>query len=174
MSSLPPELLVLRHAKSSHASGAASDFERPLAPRGRRDAARVGRWLAARGLRPDRAVASPSLRTRQTLERLQPYFRAPPETDFEPGLYLATAEAILRRVKQVPPGDPLMVIGHNPGIGELAALLAGAGEPAALDRLHQKFPTGALAVLRVATKDWRELRPGAARLDALVFPRELD
>lgn len=161
MAHLPPELLVLRHAKSSHGAGAASDFERPLAPRGRRDAARVGRWLAARGLVPDRAVASPALRTRQTLELALEALGGPAcEVEWEERLYEADLATLLGVIEAHGAARRLLLVGHNPGLEALVAHLAGGA--AAPPEGRKRFPTAALACFR------------AGALVELARPRDAD
>jgi len=91
----------------------------------------------------------------------------------EADLYGAGAEELLRRLRRLPPTVPsVMLVGHNPGLEDLALELAGDGDPAALGRLHAKFPTGALASLLIAC-EWNVLSPGDARLTAYVVPKDI-
>ena len=165
-------LYLLRHAKSSWSDPALADEERPLAPRGRRDAKRVREYLVRLGIEPSLVLCSPARRTRQTLELLQPALGAATPVLIEAELYGAAAEELLERLRAVP-GDvaSVLLIGHNPGLQDLALLLASAG--AELSRLEAKFPTAALATLSVPKAAWRELSEADAVLDALVVPKEL-
>jgi phosphohistidine phosphatase len=158
-------LLLLRHAKSSWDDPALADHDRPLAPRGRRAAERIGAHLRDEQVEIGLVLCSSATRARETLERVGP----PGEVRIESSLYGASAEHLLERVRRVPDeADSVMLIGHNPAMEDLAALLT---EPDSL--AGEKFPTGALATLSF-TGSWRQLGPGSAGLESFVRPRELD
>jgi phosphohistidine phosphatase len=163
-------LLLIRHAKSSWDDPALSDHDRPLAPRGTRAAQRLRAHLEGSDLRPDLVLSSSSRRTRETLELLAPAFGTA-ERSIEDGLYGADGTELLERLRGVPDDvSTVALIGHNPGIQDLASELAGAGKD--LDRIREKFATGALAVLGIDAA-WRDLATGSARLLSYVSPREL-
>lgn len=166
-------LYLFRHAKSSWDDPALSDHERPLAPRGRRAAARIAEHLQREGIRPAIVLCSSSRRTRQTLELVAaalPDARAQVEAD----LYGAGAGSLLRRVRRLPDtADSVLLVCHNPGLHDLALALAGSGDAQALARLRAKMPTAALATLAAPVSRWRDLSPGGAELVAFVVPREL-
>ena len=165
-------LLLLRHAKSSWDEPGLPDRERPLAPRGRRAAAALGARLARRRVRIDRVLCSPSRRTRETLALLA--LEPAPPAAFPEALYLASARTLLGRLRRIPPRVRcVLVIGHDPGIDQLARSLAERGRPRALRRLAQGFKTGALAELRVPDDGWRALRPGSAYLERFTRPKDL-
>lgn len=169
-----PTLLLLRHAKSDWGDPARDDFDRPLNSRGREAAPRMGREIAARGWAPDHALVSPARRARQTWELASAQFPRPLTTAYDRRLYLASPEtllAALRQVEGVP--ETVVLVGHNPGIGELAKSLAGpgSGKPA-LDALREKFPTAALARFTFAGA-WADLAPGAARLTDFLRVKDL-
>jgi phosphohistidine phosphatase len=165
-------LYLLRHAKSSWADPTLSDWERPLAPRGRRDGKRVAEQLARLGIEPELVLCSPAERTRETLELLRPGLGATAAIRLETELYAASSDQLLERVRLVPESVAnVMVIGHNPGLQELALALASAG--AELERLKAKFPTAALATLTLAETPWGRLSRGDAVLAAFVVPKEL-
>ncbi|MEY2513632.1 MAG: phosphohistidine phosphatase [bacterium] len=127
--------------------------------------------LRAAGVAPELILCSTSARTRQTLARIAPAFDLPPVVLFERGLYGASADALLARLRALRDGaTAVMVIAHSSGIEDLALLLARQGEP--LAAVREKFPTGALATLAVRGS-WRELGPGSAELVEFVTPREL-
>ena len=162
------KLIIVRHAKSSWVSGAASDHERPLAPRGTRAALTIGNWLAAHGHAPASVICSSALRTRQTLEIMQPCFPEPPEVRFEPGLYHAGSARIaniLRRALVT----PVMLIGHNPGIGSFAQEML-AAHPAHADFV--RYPTAAATVCSFSVSTWQDVRPGSGRLITFTVPRD--
>ena len=167
-------LYLLRHLKSSWDEPGVADRDRPLAPRGRKAGKRIATYLRDEGAAPAVVLCSSALRTRQTLEATLPGLAGDPELLVEDGLYAATADALLERVRAVPAAaDSVLLIGHNPGMGDLAFELAGGGDADALERLREGFPTGALATLAVAADAWDELAPGGAELIAYVVPREL-
>lgn len=165
-------LLLLRHAKSSWADPSLADVERPLAPRGEKAARAIARYLLEKRVRPELVLCSTSHRTRQTFEAIEPSLGRDVAVEYEQELYGASEDELLARIRRVPPEvDTLLMIGHNPGMQDLALLLAGGG--ARLDRLREKFPTAALATL--ATADgWAGLKAGGAELVDYVVPRELD
>jgi len=163
-------LLLLRHAKSSWDDVGLADHERPLAPRGHRAAERVADHLRSSVPNADLVLCSSALRTRETLERMSSAF-GDPEIVVEDGLYAATDDELLERLRAVAGSvETVALIGHNPGIWDLATALAGSGDD--LDRLRAKFPTGALAVLEF--DDPRGgLTPGGAKLASFVTPKDL-
>jgi phosphohistidine phosphatase len=165
-------LLLLRHAKSSWDEPGLEDHARPLAPRGRRDAAALGAHLARRRPAPGLVLCSTAQRTRETLALLDLPRKTP--VRFEPKLYLASAETLLRRLRRLPARErSVLLIAHDPGLDQLAGLLVGGGRPRALRRLARGFVTGALAELRVPEAGWRALAPGSAQLERFTRPRDL-
>jgi phosphohistidine phosphatase len=166
-------LILFRHAKAE-SPGSTADMERPLAERGRADAARIGAYLADQGLRPDAAIVSTSRRTRETWEFAAAALRSPPQVTFDDQLYEARAETILEVLRETPSKTrSLMLIGHNPGMEELARALAGTEEKEARRSLAQKFPTGGLAVIDFPVEAWSEVKPGLGRLVQYVTPKIL-
>ena len=160
-------LLLLRHAKSSWDDASLADHDRPLNPRGRRAASRIGRYLRENDIATDLVLCSSATRTVQTFELLR--MRTPPQVLVEDELYGADAAEMLARLRQVQPSArSVLLIGHNPGIHELAVTLGGEHEDLTA------FPTAALADLRVPASPWTELGPGVATLQAVVTPRELE
>jgi phosphohistidine phosphatase len=165
-------LYLLRHAKSSWDDDSLSDRDRPLAPRGRRAAKRLGRYLRDRSVAPEVVLCSPALRTRQTLELIEDGLGGEPELLIEDDLYGASAEAMLERLQRLrADAVSVLLIAHNPGVQELAVLLARGGK--ARERVRVHFPTAALAVLDANSDEWAELGPGSATLVDYVAPREL-
>ncbi len=160
-------LLLLRHAKAGD-KDAASDHDRPLTDAGLGAARRLGEWLRERCLRPDHVLCSSSRRTRETLEALGLSEGA---AELERDLYLASAGALLDRLGEVPDDRrTVLLVGHNPGIADLAEWLTGEGDERARKRLRKGFPPAALAQLAIGGAP----RPAAGRLDALVKPKDLD
>ena len=165
-------LYLLRHAKSSWADPTLPDHERPLEPRGRRDAQRIAKHLARHGIEPQLVLCSPAKRTRSTLELLRPALGATSTVRLDAALYAASADKLLERIRNVPERvDSVMLIGHNPGLQQLALDLASTG--AELQQLEAKFPTAALATLTLANTTWSQLSKGEALLAAYVVPKQL-
>ncbi|MEU6537241.1 histidine phosphatase family protein [Streptomyces sp. NPDC047000] len=164
-------LVVLRHAKSAWPVGV-PDHERPLAPRGRRDAPAAGRALAEADCLPDLALCSTAVRARETWQLASAQWGTPPPVRFDPRLYAAGVPDLLEVVRDTPPEvETLLIVGHNPGMEELVLELAGDGLDDALDQLHTKFPTSAIAVLAWHGPGWEALAPGTALLTGMTVPR---
>jgi phosphohistidine phosphatase len=161
-------LHLLRHAKSSWEEPWLADHDRPLAPRGRRAIAAMSRHLDEQRIEPELVLCSTARRARETLDGIEPAL-ARAAVSIEPELYGAAAAGLLARLHQVDPTvRSVMVIGHNPGLHDLALLLARPGT----SQLDAKFPTGTLATLAIS--GWTALEPGTAALIALTKPRDLE
>ena len=165
-------LLLLRHAKAvAHAKG--GDIGRELSHRGRREAGLMGRHMLALGLRPDLALVSASARTRETVALLMAQWPAPAPLDIQRGLYLAEAPAMLEAIRAAPPQlRTLMLVGHNPGMADLAFNLTAGGDPQARMRMMAGFSKCALAVLEVSC-GWEDLTFQGARLTDFMTPDHL-
>lgn len=147
---------MLRHAKSDWPEGVA-DHDRPLGKRGRRDAPRVGKWLARNDFVPDVVVCSTSQRTRETWDLVAAKLPSTPDVRFDERAYGASAQTLLYLARELPDEcRTALLIAHNPGVSEFA----GAG-----------FPTAALAVLTF-DGDWPDLVPGQAHLTAFITPAD--
>jgi phosphohistidine phosphatase len=167
---------LLRHAKSDWSKNA-DDHDRPLSPRGRKAAPEVARYMQSREYLPETVLCSTALRTRETLDLLLAAWRKKPPVRYERLLYLADWPVLLDNLKKAPRVSPLLLVGHNPGIEQLAIALAvqpeDARERARLQRLTQKFPTAALAVFDVEITSWRNLEPGSGQLVDYVRPKDI-
>ena len=169
-------LLLFRHAKSSWDHPGRSDHDRPLAPRGERAAAAMSQLLREEGWIPDAALVSSARRTQETADLLFEGLPSVPAADVivDPDLYLASARGILALVAATPSHlDSLMVIGHNPGMHELAAHMAQRAQGGEADRLQAKFPTAGLAIFEVSVQDWAHFRPALATLRTFICPKDL-
>jgi phosphohistidine phosphatase len=158
-------LILMRHAKSSWDGPVLADHDRPLNGRGRLSAKAVGDWLRSCGYIPDQAFVSTSTRTRETFARL----KLPCDTEFLEDLYHATPREILACLRQAS-GDTVLLIGHNPGIAELAQCLP-SDKPS-----HGRFldfPTCATLVTDFDVQDWQAVQTGTAASLNFVIPREL-
>jgi phosphohistidine phosphatase len=161
-------LLLLRHAKSDYPTGVA-DHERPLAPRGEREAALAGDWLRANAPAIDAVLCSTATRTRETLART----RIDAPVDYLDRLYDATPGAVIEEINRVGSDvETLLVIGHEPTMSSLALGLAAAEDSnsTAAERISTKFPTSAIAVLRTS-EPWHQLTLSGAALVGFHVPR---
>jgi phosphohistidine phosphatase len=167
-------LLLFRHAKTARESGG-GDHDRPLTKRGEEDSKRIGRYLADEQLFPDLVIASDSRRTRQTLDLALKAANQHPQTRLDRAVYLAEPHTLLEVVRRTPGNvRSLMMIGHNPGMAELATLLTGFGDRYAFARMNAKFPTSGLAVLDFPVERWQVVKEHEGRLDRFVTPASLE
>jgi phosphohistidine phosphatase len=167
-------LILLRHAKSEKAEPGKRDHTRRLSGRGQNEAPLIGAYMARHALIPDLVLVSDAARTRETWERLAPALSAAPRVTYEERLYDAGTEALLALIKETAPEvRTLMVIGHNPGLHDLARLLIASGDVESRERLNEGLPTSGLAVIDFAGDSWRKLHPHGGRLERFVSPRSL-
>ena len=137
-------LILSRHAKSSWDDPAMADHDRPLNGRGRRAALELGEWLQSRGYEPDEVLCSTAERTRETWTRAAAApLEVMPKVRFVDALYNASPD-ILLKVLRGAAGDCVMMIGHNPGMAEFAAMLP-ARAPNHAD--FRRYPTAATLVV---------------------------
>jgi phosphohistidine phosphatase len=168
-------LSLFRHAKSDWSSPGLDDFHRPLADRGRDAAPRMGAYMAREGVRPQLILCSAAVRTRQTLDLVLPELGHEPEISYEKGLYLAPGSLMLARLHKVPDSvSHVMMVGHDPGMHELAVALSGSGDAQCRKALSLKFPTAGLAVITFDVATWAEVAPGQGRLVRFMTPKKLD
>jgi len=167
-------LILLRHAKSDWSDSGQRDFDRPLNARGARAASTMGRHLQALGIAFDRVVASPAVRVIETIEQFETgYGRIVPEWDRR--LYLASAAGLLDVIHQLPEEvGSALVIGHNPGLEELALLLVPDTPGAMRDAVEVKFPTASMAEISFAVDRWEDVVPASGELVRFIRPRDLD
>lgn len=167
------ELLLLRHAKSDWGQPDLADHDRGLAPRGLKAAKRMGRLLCSRGLAPDLALCSTAVRAQRTWEVAAAELGEMPPCRLLRSLYMATPAQMLAAIRrQSTSVGRLMLIGHDPGIHQLALQLAIGGEREDMAALQAKFPTAALAWLRLEAASWQDIEHG--RLAGFFRPRDLD
>lgn len=167
-------LHLLRHAKSSWEDPRLADHERPLDPRGERAATLMAVHLGQCGVAPDLVLVSSARRTLQTVERIAPHLPEGTRVAQEPALYEADDDALLHRLRRLEPElDCVLLVGHNPGLHELALCLVGSGDADTRAQLARKLPTGAWLELAVPGDSWRTLAPGCASLRRFVVPKDL-
>ena len=167
-------LALLRHAKSSWTDPSLDDIDRPLAPRGIRAAATMAAYMRDQGLVPETVLCSTARRAKATWDLLSTAWPDAVAVAFDQALYLTTPAGILRRLSAVSDGvHRVMVIGHNPGLHQLAVRLTFGGDDQAMARLGSRFPTAALAMIDLDGGTWREIEPTGGRLVRFVVPRDL-
>jgi phosphohistidine phosphatase len=165
-------LFVLRHAKSSWEAPDVDDHERMLSPRGVRAAELMAVYLAQCPVRPALALSSTARRALDTAAPIHRRLGIPCLTDR--GLYLAEPDTIRARITQLDePESSVLLIGHNPGLHDLAYGLTGNGDRAARARLRKRFPTAALAVLQFDAARWSDVEPGRGTLVEFTTPADL-
>ncbi|HYN78281.1 MAG TPA: histidine phosphatase family protein [Lamprocystis sp. (in: g-proteobacteria)] len=193
---MPRELLILRHTKSDWDADAASDFDRPLARRGKHDAPKIGAWLYREGLVPDYVVSSPARRARQTAVKVCKALEIGKDRiSWDTDIYDATLGALLDVVGRCPAASTTtLLVGHNPGLEALVRHLSGddlapppdgqltptgapprSALPERWDQLPEDgklMPTGALARLEMPER-WDQLARGCAHLVSITLPRTL-
>ncbi len=168
-------LTLLRHAKSGWDDPALRDVDRPLNARGRRAAVTMGRHVRDLGLRFDRVIASPAVRVVQTVAEVERGLGRALSPEWDRRLYLASAATLLDVVHEGDAAtDSLLLIGHNPGLEELALLLVPDDAGALRDAVEEKYPTATIAEITFDADDWRAVAPGAGRLTRFVRPRDVD
>ncbi len=163
-------LILMRHAKSDWGSNAAGDHDRPLNPRGRAAALAIGRWCAAAGHVPDLVLCSTARRTVETWQAMAPSFDPAPELTHQQSLYHAEPAQMLSLL-QKQSRRTIMLLGHNPGIGDLAqSLLARPPD----DPAFAQYPTAAVTVMAFGCASWADVGPGRGQLMAFTTPARID
>ncbi len=162
---MPLKLILMRHAKSDWDDPLLVDHDRVLNKRGRASAVAMGNWLRAEGHVPDETLSSSSQRTRETQELVG----MGGDVTFSKALYHAGSHKMLTAL-QAATGKTILMIGHNPGIGDFAERLAkqAAGHPRFFD-----YPTCATTVFEFDCTFWSEVQPGMGTVRAFMIPREI-
>lgn len=162
-------LFLLRHAKAAtqHGDG---DRGRSLTEAGRDAARAIATAIAERRITPSLVLCSDSARTRETFELVLPVLKPQPEVVYDETLYLADAKQLLQRLRQIDEDiRSIMLVGHNPGLQELAVMLSDQPTGPLMARLTRDFPTAALVRFEV-NLPWSALERGSARLTAILVP----
>jgi phosphohistidine phosphatase SixA len=157
------ELILLRHAHAEPAAPGGADIDRALSPEGLAEAESAGRWLRGKGLVPDRVLCSPARRTRETLEAVLDVIGYVDQR-LESSIYEATAGMLVDLADAHRECERILMVGHNPGIERLAALLH-SGQSGD----YRGMPPGAIAVLAFDGDD-APIEPGVARLSEFWWP----
>ena len=171
-------LMLLRHAKTENDAPSGRDQDRRLDNRGRTDAAEIGGWIGRHPPFPDLVLVSPAVRAHQTWEIAREAMKdlAPqPQVEFLPKLYGADPTQLLQTIRMASVSDPrrLLVVGHNPGMHELALTLTGSGDAAAKKALEDNLPTAGFAIFDFATDDWNDVAFRRGKLVLFISPKLL-
>ncbi|MEN1727641.1 MAG: histidine phosphatase family protein [Pseudomonadota bacterium] len=169
-------ILLLRHAKSSWDHPGLRDHDRPLAPRGERAAPAMGAHFAGSDLQVDRIVSSTAARALATARLFQASFDEQIHLTSRRDLYHAYDQDLLAIALEEADGNDnarIMLVGHNPGMHNLALSLCGEGDREQVTRLHTKFPTGALAEFELPAMRTVDVQPRAGRLLRFARPKDL-
>ena len=171
-------LMLLRHAKTENDAPSGRDKDRRLDKRGRGDAAEIGAWIGRHPPFPDSVLVSPAIRAHQTWEiawKAMKDLVPEPQVELIPDLYGADPSQLLQTIREASDADPLrlMLVGHNPGMHELALALAGSGDAAGRRALADNLPTSGLAVFDFAVDDWADVAFRRGRLVLFVTPKLL-
>jgi len=165
------ELYILRHAKSDWDSDAQSDFDRPLAKRGKKDAPAMGKWMAKQNLHVDYIISSPAQRAKQTIHAVAKELEIPKhDIHFEPKIYMANLTTLLQILKTCSAkAKQVMIVGHNPGLDDLLQHLVKAPPLSANGKL---LTTASLARIAMPN-DWSNLERYCGTLITLTRPRDI-
>ena len=157
-------LYLLRHAKSSW-DDAQRDFERPLANRGRQACALIGEFIEEKGIDFDLVLVSTALRTRQTIELVKERANFRGEVRYDERIYEASVSQLLEVIGQVDSDrESVLLVGHNPGIEDLLALLTGE---------HQRMTTANFAKVNLKATNWSANLSNTGTLEWIVRPKEI-
>jgi phosphohistidine phosphatase len=171
-------LMLLRHAKTENDAPSGRDLDRRLDNRGRQDAADIGGWIGRHPPFPDSVLVSHAIRAHQTWEIAWEAMKdlvPEPQVELVPELYGADPAQLLQIIRAASETDPrrLMLVGHNPGMHELALVLAGGGDAAGRKALADNLPTSGLAIFDFAIDDWTDVAFRRGRLELFVSPKLL-
>ena len=171
-------LMLLRHAKTESDAPSGRDQDRRLDDRGRSDAAEIGGFIAGHPPFPGTVLVSPATRAHQTWELAWMAMKdlvPPPHVELVPDIYGADPAQLLQSIRDVAATDPqrLLVVGHNPGMHELALALTGGGDTAGYKALAENLPTSGLAVFDFAVDDWADVAFRRGRLVQFLSPKLL-
>ena len=171
-------LMLLRHSKTENDAPSGRDRDRRLDDRGRRDAAEIGGWMGRHPPFPGSVLVSPAVRAHQTWEIAWQAMKAlvpEPQVELVPELYGADPSQLLETIRDASAADPktLMLVGHNPGMHELALALTGSGDAAGRKALADNLPTSGLAIFDFGIDDWADVAFRRGRLVRFMSPKLL-
>jgi phosphohistidine phosphatase len=162
--------MLLRHAKTERAGPGERDRDRKLMKRGRADAPVIGSFMAHHGLVPDLALVSPAVRAQETWALVAGCFAKPTRLMTDNRIYNANPEGLIAVIGEARKAHTLIVVGHNPGLHDLARRLIASGDVETREQLNEKLPTSGLVVIDLPLDDWSLLHSHAGRLERFVSP----
>jgi phosphohistidine phosphatase len=166
-------LLLLRHAKTERAEPGERDRDRKLTARGHTDAPVIGAYMTRHRLVPDLALVSPATRAEETWALIATAFKPTPRVRKEARIYNASPQMLTALISETRDAPTLLVVGHNPGLHDLAVQLIASGEVEARERLKEKLPTSGLVVIDFPFDEWSALGRSPGRLERFVSPRQI-
>lgn len=170
---LTRRLMLLRHAKTERAAPGERDRDRKLTARGRSDAPLIAAYMARHGLIPDLAMISPARRAQETWTLIAAALGKAPRVVNDDRIYNAGTPGLIALIGETATARSMLIVGHNPGLHDVAVRLVSSGEATARERLTEALPTAGLVVIDFAFDDWpRVLRQGG-RLEHFITPRLL-
>jgi phosphohistidine phosphatase len=164
-------LLLLRHAKTERAEPGERDRDRRLTARGRADAPVIGAYMVRHRLGPNVALVSPVKRAEETWALVADAFKKSPRVVREERIYNAGAATLMELIRAVRDATTLLVVGHNPGLHDLAVQLIASGDVDARERVKEKLPTCGLVVVEFPLDAWSQLHANTGRLERFISPR---
>lgn len=167
-------LLLLRHAKTERPGPGQRDRDRKLIKRGRADAPVIGAYMARHGLVPDLTLVSPATRAAETWTLAAAALGREPRVIKDERIYNASVETLIGIIRETRDAQMLLIVGHNPGLHDLAVRLIAAGDAETRERVAEKLPTSGLVVIDLAFDDWSKLHPSSGRLERFVTPRLIE
>jgi phosphohistidine phosphatase len=170
---LTRRLMLLRHAKTERAEPGERDRDRKLTARGGSDAPMIGAYMARHGLVPDLAVVSPARRAQETWTLIAAALGKMPRVVKDERIYNAGTGGLIALIGEAQAARSMLIVGHNPGLHDVAVRLVSSGEVAARERLTEALPTAGLVVIELAFDDWSQVYRQGGRLEHFITPRLL-
>ena len=167
-------LLLLRHAKTERPEPGQRDRDRKLVARGRADAPVIGAYMVRHRLIPDLVAISPVTRAQETWALVARAFGKMPRVVKDERIYNASTQTLVELIRETRDARTLLVVGHNPGLHDLAVRLIASGDIETRARVNEKLPTSGLVVIDLPFDDWSRLHANAGRLERFVTPRLID
>ena len=167
-------LLLLRHSKTERAAAGERDHDRKLTARGRADAPAIGAYLVRHRLLPDLVLVSPAARAEETFELAAAEFKKRPRVVVDERIYNASPETLIGLIRETGEAKTLLLVGHNPGLHDVALRLIASGDIEMRERLAETLPTSGLVVIDFAFDDWSQLHASSGRLERFVSPRSIE
>ena len=158
------KLYLVRHAKSDWSNPSLDDFDRPLNPRGKKNAPFMGKILKKKKIKPDLIISSPAYRARETARKIAKKIRYLDEIMYNEHLYEASLKEILEIVTFIEDEyDEVFIVGHNPGLNTLAFYLVD---------FNENIPTSGILEIEFDSQTWREISKKNAKLVSFEYPKK--